>query len=124
MNFKRNILGLAVVTAISGVSLPAISADLNAPVITGAIEATAPAIDGATFQDNTTIQKAQTLVGDVTAAQEDVTEAQGELQGNADTILELENILAAAALLEDGELYNGATKAEIEDGQGGAGEPA
>ena len=122
MNFKRNILGLAVVTAISGVSLPAISADLNAPVITGAIEATAPAIDGATFQDNTTIQKAQTLVGDVTAAQEDVTEAQGELQGNADTILELENILAAAALLEDGELYNGATKAEIEDGQGGAGE--
>ena len=44
MNFKRNILGLAIVTSIAGFSLPALAEQVDAPMALAGVLSTAPGI--------------------------------------------------------------------------------
>jgi len=126
MNFKRNILGLAVVTAIAGVSLPAISAQLDAPLVFDQVDATA---SDPTWADLTT-----TAAGKRTAYTDAVFGARQNAIGELNTLGGAQNTAAAkqkqiddanaaisaANALSAGQLIDGKTKAEILSTQRGA----
>jgi hypothetical protein len=113
MKFKKNILGLAIVTSIAGFSLPALAAQLDAPLILDAVEATAPDITGLTFLDNDTIDAMNEAVAEVASDQAALEEATGNLSSNEAAILEAQSAIAAANALADGELIGGLTAEEI-----------
>ncbi|MCT2530520.1 YadA C-terminal domain-containing protein [SAR92 clade bacterium H921] len=115
MNFKRNILGLAVVATISGISAQALAEQVDAPLALADVEATAPVIvaGAGSIQSFTIFTSLDTLNGNVNTAKTNSDLAVKALNDKQAAISEAQGFITAANALSAGELINGATKAEI-----------
>ena len=113
MNFKRNILGLAVIAAVASYSLPAISADLNAPDALDGVQAEAPVITTAGFTGEATYNNMATALTNVSNAIDPAADAASLFAGNATDIAAAQAAIVAANALTAGQLIGGQTSAEI-----------
>ena len=115
MKFKKNILGLAIVTSIAGFSLPALAAQVDAPLALAGVLSTAPAIDQAGL-DSTAADYYTTMnnaYGTNVTNQGAATTAAGDLSDHQALIAASQARTLAANALSTGQLIGGETKAEI-----------
>ena len=113
MNFKRNILGLAVVAAFASVSMPAISAQLDKPTALNNVVATAPVITTAGFTGAATYVAMNNALTTAAGTVAPATNAATALATNATAIAAAQAKIVAANALTAGQLIGGDTKAQI-----------